>query len=442
MASHRVSLLIDGEELEPVALGWVDYSFRLAVDKVPSSGDMTLAPLTDPRVRAAFDRLASAQRISVVVDNTLVSTAKVGEIAAENPGRGSGAPKGIISLNDVLGEPFQSDVRPGYSPKDLTVLHATERVLAPWGITVEADNRANRVLVTTRMVERSVPIGSLDGDAYMSALAADAAGRGDAAGVAAITDRRLRIASGEQARRSEAYERAVVAAADAGAQVKRRASKVEQRDLVPTPGTPISKWLPEFLRSAGLLIWASARGHAILSSPDYEQAPKMIVGYVPGGSPSEGTIVNSRLKIALGTQTTEAVVGGRSGVRGASRFTAVARDDELEDAGHHVYRYVSERKARDLDAARAKAEGMLREAQLSSWTYECTVAGHGVGEAMQAPDTMVDVRDPVVGVERPLYCLGVDFNLGGGEPRVTMRLVRPGLWGAGIYTEAVEEEQS
>jgi prophage tail gpP-like protein len=429
-----VSLLLGDEELDPLALRWVDYSFRLALDTVPSSGDMTLAPLSDPAVRNVLNKLCSAGTLAVVVDNNVVSTARVAQVRMENPGRGNGVPRAAIALADVLAEPYQSDILPGFSATGLSVRHAAERLFAPWGIEIEADARADRVLLSSRLVEREVPIRSLRGTELYAALIQERAAAGDAVGVRAILENQIRsVTGGQTAARSKAYELALAAAATST--VTRNCQKVDHRDLIPVPGTQISRWFPDYLRAAGLLCWASSRGKAVLSAPDYDQAPSMRVGYTPDLGPAEGTILTSSFRWDIGRQPTAFTVAGRAGARGADKVSATASDDDLISLDRLILRYVSERNARDLDAVRAKAEGMLREAQLASWEYECVVAGHGVGAAMQAPDTMVDVQDPMLGIAWPLYCMGVDFNLGGGVPKVTMRLVRPGLWGVGSYAE-------
>lgn len=427
----RLLLVVDGQELDPLASRLVRYSFRSEVGKVPNAGELTIAPLTDSRMRAVFNTLREANRITVLLDGATASTGYI--TGNTRKASTSGASEAVFTVKDVLARPFKSTTGPGFSPTGLSVLDATRALLRPWGLEVEAGNAGNRVLCGTRLVAGRRPLGSIPAAEVDDALLVDAASRGDARALNAVAQHRAGVigGGGVDGALSAAYLAAVDAAAATGVVV--RAQKIERRDLVPPPGTEISRWLPDYLREAGLMVWASATGRVILSAPDYEQPPHMVVGY--GTTRGMARITSSECSDTLGEQLTSSVVEGRAGERGGDKVRGVALDQALIDKGWLVYRYRHERELRDLDGARAKAEQALREEQLESWSYRFTMQGHGVLDALAAMDTMVSVRDQHLGVNRDLYVKAVDLSLPGDVPEATCECVLPGLWGAGAYAE-------
>lgn len=423
--AHRLRIVfLDGDDRENAAYsGWTEYDFKQNIQEVPYTGTLTLKAVApgDPTYLALITKLRRNPRIALMVDGTKRATCRVRDME-QSCSRSRGQVL-VVSTEDLLGQPFRNALPLDFSLEGLTVKQIGEKLLGPFGLSVVADDRANRVAITTRMLSRPEVWDELTPDEQSRMIAADP----ELAHV-------LRANADEHQANPEIEEHLFRDGAARTFAVSRLTETKESRAIHPQPGQKIGEWYSAFLREHGLMIWADAAGNAILSTPDYTAPAEFYIELLlSGGQTWEGTILESRLVEQPGAQVTEAQVYGHSGVVGDDDRYGSAVDTELEARGYKQLDVQVDASCRDGTSAKRRAETTLREAQMASWVYSATIAGHSAGLLMPAPNMRIRVRDESIWLDdacldEVLHCISVGFGYRRGGPTCTVELIRPGLW--------------
>jgi prophage tail gpP-like protein len=392
VVNHDVRIIVGGQAYERC---WTNFEIDQDVRKWPSSWRLTAQPVRSQIVQDLRAAVRDAAEVQVHVDGTTVSTGRILDIES-----GVDRTKGSyvnVSGGGCMAPSTKSCVALGQSLGGLTIKDAIEQKLAPWMVEVIGSNATNRAACTMRTVRTQIP------------------GQSDVTYTRTVDGGATHVN----------YQ-------EAGEPTSRVTQVPDDRKVVARPGETAADWVRRFVAQSNLLCWETARGQLFVGLPNYELPPLLtvVVPETPDTvDPTEGQVVSSKLVERPGDQATEVQVTGRVGRAGATRVSATVYDTDLFDRGWYSTRIVTDDQLRDQAKAQAKANQILWAEQLESYVYEVTIAGHGVGRALPAIDTMVNVRDPICGVNETLWCAARRFSYSRDQgATVTLTLVRPGLW--------------
>lgn len=424
---HDVQLLV-GEGQERFDRCWKSYSIDQDVRNYGASWRLTCGPADSTVAQRLIFLLTSDPTIVVKLDGTTLATGRVVDLEIG----GDRSPQGSyvnVSGTDALGLAVRSQLPLGFPrsggtlQRNMTLAEVISTALAPWDVAVTGTNEINRAAVTTRLVRVPPEEATAEGRAPQSTRWVTAPGGG----------RYLDPSGATPTYRDSTSSVGATAGIMTGPEKLREV--YDDRAIMSLPGQTVGDWLTKVLKDQGLLAWGTATGEVFIGSPNYGTGSVLTVERkeIGNGPPEEGTILDGKWIRRYGDQPTHIYVSGRVGRNGATRVSYEATDDTLVALGWHMRRVESDDKIRSQAKAQERAEELLREAQLQSYVYECTIAGHGVGVALPAIDCMITVKDPLCGLNGvPLYCIARSFEYGPPPTgaSVNLTLVRPDLWGA------------
>ncbi len=424
--SHRLRIVfLEGDQEVAAYSGWTEYDFQMDIREVPYTGTLTLVSPTkgDPGYCALIERMRKNPKMRLMVDGVARATCRVRDLQQTCSRR---RPQTLVATTeDVLGQPFRNAIPLDFSIEGKTVGQVARDLLGPFGIALVIDDRANRAAISTRDVSRSLSWGDLTESERAQMIAAEP------------ELARLSEANQDEHQASQAVQDLLYRDGQSRTfAVNRLAETKESRAIHPHPGQKIGDWLVGFLKEHGLLIWSSADGKAILSIPDYTAAADFYLErLLVGGQTWEGTILDGGLTEQPGAQVTRIQCTGRTGETGDDDASAEVVDEELEARGYTQLVIEADASLRDLTAAKRKAETVMREAQMASWVWEGTIAGHGVGLLSPAPNMRCRVRDEAVWLDgacldETLHIVSVGFSYRRNGPETKVQCIRPGTWTA------------
>lgn len=417
MRAPRVKIAtLDSEDRERIVFPyWTSYSVSRDIRRYVQTARLTISPCTTTEARAMLRQIDMAGRIAAFIEGVRVITGYVADIESGQDGRDK-APSAVVTIDDVLGQTVDCALPDGFSLTGLTVRQVAEAVYGRYGLQVVIGNEGNRLALSQRSVTRTEGTNT-NNDPDLARLISTASDEFAA-------DRAVR----------EYLE------AHPTTTVQRLSETPESRALHPQAGETVDAFMVRFARENGLLVWASGEGQVILSAPNWDQDPTYrLVRSRTDHVMHPGRILSGRLVRQPGRVAHEIIVQAKIGKRGADKVKGVARDEEAIAAfaaqGRlHRTRIEVDSSLRNQQAAQRRADTKLAQAKMAAKSYTCSVAGHGVGVALQAEDQMVGVYDDCVVddggeiLDSNLWCVGPSFNSDKRGLRTELSFAWPGSW--------------
>lgn len=216
--------------------------------------------------------------------------------------------------------------------------------------------------------------------------------------------------------------------------------KVVYATLKAKLGTRRYDFLKTQLDRAGLFLWAAGDGSVVVARPTPEQS--LLAELVRRWSPPEarspllpGTILRHSYRNSIARRFTNCIVYGYGGGRnfGRSKNKGVYVDQEMLKLVGDGVQYARPLVIHDDDATTVeKAQNLalrkIMEANRDAWELSYVVAGHSVpgskGSVIWAPDTVVAVEDPELGISGVFYVEEVTMSRNPATT-TTLKLMKP-----------------
>ncbi len=425
----RVRLVVGEGPSATTIQGWNSYRVRQDLRQLAASFVLTMQP--DPG-RTEIDRIFGANPLCTVeVDGTPQIEGRCDAFSSRDSRTGGSAL--TVTGADLLGQPSRWSLPLGFSVTGMTIKDSIaealrESCLAVHGSVPEivASNDANRDAIGRR--RRMVPI-PVDPGEYDEWYVGQPPGWDESPAVGHLSHGRAGERAGER-QWDRVWDPSVEDYVPRYAPHGYREIVLTDRDdrqVSPMPGELVGQFIARVCEHHRILCLLSADGKVVLTRPRADTA--VLMRLHRGGRMDSGAIKDSEWDWRPGDQVSEQVVCGRVSRRGETQVEETERDADLWDAGWKLRRIEADDGLRDTEKAKNKAIRLLRDAQLGSWEYKCTLSGHAVGACLPGVDMLYQVDDPRRGLNGDvLYCIARDFSRtkqGGTE--VSLTLVRPGL---------------
>lgn len=169
-------------------------------------------------------------------------------------------------------------------------------------------------------------------------------------------------------------------------------------------------FLKKELDRAGLLLWSTASGDFVLSTPDTTQPPSYRIFRKRGSTRNMVDVKTAAYSFDTTRRYSECIVhfrrGGGKEPRG--RGFGVHQDAEMLALGFNKPLCVKDDRCKTLAQADQLARQKISEARRSAWQLQYTVAGHTTeslagGRAIWTQDTTVEVDDDELGIKGVFY---------------------------------------
>jgi prophage tail gpP-like protein len=424
MRGPRVKIVtLDGDGRERTVFPfWTAYNVGRDVRKYVQSARLTITPCTTPEARAMLREIDRAGKIACFVEGVRVLTGYRADVESGQDSKQKAA-SAVVTIDDVLGQTVDDALPDNFVLTGLTVRQVSERLYAPYGLQVVVGNEGNRLALSTRLTPHELNV-------------TERAESGNEPELARLLAAIQQEGNGRAVPETQAYLEA-----HPPPTVQRLAETKESRALHPQPNESVDSFAVRFFREQGLLVWASGDGKVILSAPDWDQEPTYhLIRSKTDHRMTDGRIRSGKIIRQPGRVADEVQVKGRVGRRGATAVVGIARNEEaiaLLQAQGRRWRIRKEVDAslRDQQHADRKAATILAQARMAAKTYSCSVAGHGVGIALQAEDQMVHVYDDCaiddggVSLDSDLWCVGATFAQNDkGALQTSLNFAWPGSW--------------
>lgn len=181
---------------------------------------------------------------------------------------------------------------------------------------------------------------------------------------------------------------------------------------------------------AGLFLWCDADGNFILARPNANQAPSYRLFRERNTDRLGTNIEKARYRNDTTQRHTRAVCYGQNGKgkAGRNKLRGEWIDDELADSDFDAPITIHDRDVATNAQAKYLARKMIAEERRSGWTLVYTVTGHVTGlisaadgaSTNWAVDTVIDVDDRELGIQRRFYLEQVKFSRAPVQTELTL----------------------
>lgn len=179
-------------------------------------------------------------------------------------------------------------------------------------------------------------------------------------------------------------------------------------------GQSYYQWLKSYLDREGIYMWGDGEGNLVVAAPDGDQPPSYVLERSEEGSPG---IISAELHLTTAGRHAQAIIYSREGggKHARSQLRASVYDPEMFGFGYENPLAIRDPKIRNLEQGRLFAERKLATERRASFRLQYTVRGHTTrapdgSTVVWAPDTVVDVRDKLLGIEGAHYVEGVTWR--------------------------------
>ena len=198
----------------------------------------------------------------------------------------------------------------------------------------------------------------------------------------------------------------------ASAPKKLETYKIDQ--IKPHPGETIFAFLSRHAQRFGLLVWGTADGKIVFGKPNYDQLPMYDLRLRQGARGAENNVKHFRRRTSFKQRPSEIHVYGHSTGRDhlSSSIHAVARDQEVLDAGLFRQLTIHDNNARTKEQAECRANFELSTRRQTGDVLHATVAGHAADEdgTVYAIDTIASVAWDKAGLNEGRYVVSRTFT--------------------------------
>lgn len=424
----RVRIVVgEGSDARTIQ-GFESYRVRQDLRQMAASFVLTMKPAPS---KADFDLIFGYnRRVTIEVDGTPQIVGRCDSFSMRDTRTGGSAL--TITGADLLGQPARCSLPLGFSVSGLTIQQTIAAALRDACLDVGGEeleiigsNDANRDTIGRRMRREPIPV---DPGEYDEWYVGEPPGWDESPATGHLAHGRAGERAGERQ-----WDRVWDPSTDS--YIPRYAphgyrtitlTDRDDRQLTPMPGELVGQFIARVCEHHRLLCLLSADGQVILTRPRTDQA--VLMRLHRGGAMDTGAIVASGWDWKPGDQVARQTVCGRVSRRGETKVFVTETDDDLVGRGWKLSRTEVDDGLRDTEKATNKAIRLMRDAQLGSWEYTCTLSGHAVGGCLPGVDMLYEVTDPRRGLEgEVLYCIARDFSRSrSGGTSVDLTLVRPG----------------
>lgn len=200
----------------------------------------------------------------------------------------------------------------------------------------------------------------------------------------------------------------------------RESKRSVKRSLKCEAGQTWYQFLKDQYDRAGLFLWGSGNGEFVLGVPNANQEPTYRIIRERGRTVDGVTVKSHSGSVSNMRRYTKAIVYGRGGGRNFGRTKIVG---EFVDEGMSKLLGGPDKKPivehdntiKTVKQAQFRARRIIAEANRDGWSLSYKVAGHSVmsllgKRAVWARNTMVDVQDDELGINRPLFLESVTYR--------------------------------
>lgn len=411
MAQDVVRLAVGGVELETFS------SYELVSDMLtPADAWSMTAPVSGDAasragLRAAIDENWSSVEVSLSRDGTndtrsIQLTGIVDNVAFACDRQGGATLR--IQGRDRAGVLVSSSADPSLGVTEETYFtEAILQLVAPYGFRVICENAPARLLASGASVNLERPrllrayarASGLDPEEVERTLGRRIARE---RGAPLIITRRDGSALDGSEDTPDDYRVERARRGHASGMIGADVENLRVREAKPQVGETVWDFIVRHCRRFGVMPWVNARGHLVLSSPDYDQEPlyQLRRSLTPGDQTNNilaGGWVRSYQ--ALSSSIT---VYGRTGGHDATRspFHATVEPGDVPFLRPMV---IHDGSVRSSEEAERRARHEVAQQRQDGFALEYDVQGHGQGRVTYIPDTVAEVIDEAVGVADLYY---------------------------------------